>query len=66
MSKWDYIMLIYLVVGIMVAGSLGFIFAYFVHYSPAIVIGIIYLVGILVIMLLSKKNAHEILLASHI
>jgi hypothetical protein len=66
MSKWDYIMLIYLAAGVAVAGTVGFIFAYFVHYSPAIVIGIIYLVGILVIMILSKKNAHEILLASHI
>lgn len=66
MSKWDYIMLIYLIIGIVVTGGLGFIFAYFVHYSPAIIIGILYLVGILVILILSKKNAHEILLSSHI
>ena len=65
-TKWDTFILLYLILGILVAGSTGFLIGYYVHYSPAIIIGFIYIIGIFFLLWYSKRNAHEILLSSHI
>ena len=65
-NKWDVILLIYLVVGLIFVGGIGFVFAYYVSYVPAIVLATLYIIGIILLLYLSKKNAHEILLSSHL
>jgi len=56
----------YLIVGIMITGSVSFLIGYYVHYSPAILIGLIYIAGLVLLLWYSKRNSHEKLLSSHL
>lgn len=66
MSKWDYIIFAYIIIGLLVSCGLGFVLLYYLHYVLSILIGIVYIWGIIFLLWYSKKNAHEVLLSSHI
>jgi len=65
-SKWDYIILAYILIGIWITGGFGFILLYYLHYVLSIILGAVFLCGIIYLIWYSKRNAHEVLLSSHI
>ena len=65
-SKWDIAIMIYLLVGIVVCLTIGISLGIYVHYSPAIVVSFLYILGFFILLFYSKKNAHTTLLSSHL
>lgn len=65
-NRWDTVILLYLLIGMTFAAVVGFCMGYFVHFAPAVVIALMYISGIFLLLWLSKRNAHELLLSSHL